>query len=145
MLARSRRLCLATHDRLCSLCQGLKCGQSSHRSANKVNILELMLLQIASCCSVLSRNTIVRNSTSVKSVWQHFQLRYSFQATYGHLVDVEASVLIPTRNPKITINIWSVLWETISSQLTITCPKQPNKDEILPVSMEHFIVLTWLD
>ena len=69
VLARSRSLCLDTDDRLCYMCQRLKCGQSSHRSANKMNILELMVVKVASCCPVLSRNTIVRNFTSVKSVW----------------------------------------------------------------------------
>jgi len=42
----------------------------------KVNFLELMLGQIANYCPIISRNTLVKNSTSIQSIWntirQHF-------------------------------------------------------------------------
>ena len=52
----------------------------------KVTMLELMLGQIANYCPVISRNTIIRNSTSVQSLWQAIRLHYGFQSTGAHFV-----------------------------------------------------------
>ena len=35
----------------------------------KVNFRELMLGQIANYCPIMSRNTMMKNSTSIQSVW----------------------------------------------------------------------------
>ena len=40
-----------------------------------------MLGQIANFRSVISRNTIAKNSTSVKSNWQAIRAHYGFQST----------------------------------------------------------------
>ena len=40
--------------------------------------------------------------------------------------NLQASALIPTRNPKICSNIWSVLWKTIFSQWTVIHPITAN-------------------
>ena len=48
-------------------------GGRAHRgldSAQELNFLELMLGQICNFCPVISRNTIIKNSTSIDSVWQ---------------------------------------------------------------------------
>ena len=47
----------------------------------KVSHLELMLGQIANYCPVISRNTIVKNSISIDSIWQAIRLHYEFQTT----------------------------------------------------------------
>lgn len=46
-----------------------------------VNILELLLGQIANYCPTISRNTIVKNSTSIDQIWQTIRLHYWFQTT----------------------------------------------------------------
>ena len=53
----------------------------------KVTFLELMLGQIANYCPVISRNTIVRNSTSIDSVWHTIRQHYVFQVTAAHFLD----------------------------------------------------------
>lgn len=50
----------------------------------KSNLLDLLLGQIANYCPLISRNTIVRNSTSIEQVWQTIRLHYGFQTTGGH-------------------------------------------------------------
>ena len=46
-----------------------------------------MLGQIANFCSVLSRNTVVKNSNSVSSIWQSIRLHYGFQSIGAHSHD----------------------------------------------------------
>ena len=53
----------------------------------KVTFLELMLGQIANYCPVISRNTIVRCSTSIDSVWHTIRQHYGFQVTGAHFLD----------------------------------------------------------
>ena len=56
-------------------------------AAQKCTHLELMLGQIANYCPVISRSTIVKNSTSIKSIWQSIRSHYGFQSTGGHFLD----------------------------------------------------------
>ena len=64
-------------------------------SAQKVSHLELMLGQIANYCPVISRNTIVRNSTSITCIWQAIRLHYGFQSTGAHFIDFNNIKLEP--------------------------------------------------
>ena len=58
---------------------------SRRRTAIQKNVhFELMLGQIANVCSVISRNTIVKISTSVNSIWQAIRAHYGFQSTGSH-------------------------------------------------------------
>ena len=50
--------------------------------------LELMLGQIANFCPVISRSSIVKNSTSISSVWQAIRAHYSFQSTGARFLDL---------------------------------------------------------
>lgn len=60
---------------------------SRKNAAQKVTLLELMLGQIVNYCPVISRNTIVKNSTSIDSIWQYIRAHYGFQSSGGHLLD----------------------------------------------------------
>lgn len=62
----------------------------------KVNILELLLGQIANYCPTISRNTIVKNSTSIDQVWQTIRLHYGFQTTGAHFIDFDCNRFDPT-------------------------------------------------
>jgi hypothetical protein len=53
----------------------------------KANYLDLMLGQIANYCPVVSRNMIVKNSTSIESIWQVIRLHFCFQTTGAHFID----------------------------------------------------------
>ena len=56
-------------------------------AAPKVTQLELMLGQIANYCPVISRNSIVKNSTSLKAaIWQTIRLHYGFQSSGSHFL-----------------------------------------------------------
>ena len=59
--------------------------EANRRTAvQKVTHLELMLGQIANYCPVISRNIIVKNSTSVNGIWQAIRAHYGFQSTGAH-------------------------------------------------------------
>ena len=58
------------------------------RTAFQKNLhLELMLGQIANFCPVISRSSIVKNSTSISSVWQAIRAHYGFQSTGARFLD----------------------------------------------------------
>ena len=52
--------------------------------------LDLMLGQVANFCPVISRNTIVKNSTSLSSSWQAIRQHYGFQSSGAHLLEFAA-------------------------------------------------------
>lgn len=54
-----------------------------------VTHLELLLGQISSICPVVLRNSIVKNSTSVKSIWQSIRQHYGFQSNGSHFLDFD--------------------------------------------------------
>ena len=68
-------------------------------AAQKVTQLELTLGQIANFCPVISRNTIVKNSTSVSCIWQSIRLHYGFQSTGAHFIDFNSIKLEPGERP----------------------------------------------
>ena len=63
-------------------------GEGQVTAATKVAHLEMMLGQIANYCPIISRNTIVKNSTSLAQVWQSIRLHYGFQSTGAHFIDM---------------------------------------------------------
>ena len=50
-------------------------------AAQRVTHLEMMLGQVANYAPIISRNTIVRNSSSINGVWQAIRQHYGFQST----------------------------------------------------------------
>ena len=66
----------------------------------KVSLLELMLGQIANYCPVISRNTIVKNSTSLSDIWQSIRLHYGFQSSGAHFLDYSDIKLEPDERPE---------------------------------------------
>ncbi len=54
---------------------------NARTAAQKATHLELMLGQKANFCSIVSRNTIVKNATSIKNMWQSIRLHYGFQSS----------------------------------------------------------------
>ena len=58
----------------------------------KVNFLELMLGQIANYCPIIARNTLVKNSTSIQSIWNTIRQHFGFQITGAHFIDFAESI-----------------------------------------------------
>ena len=109
--------------------------------------LELMLGQIANYCPVISRNTIVKNSTSINDIWQAIRLHYGFQSTGGHILDLSAIRLEADERPE---DLYQRIVAFIEDNLLqqgggITHHGQAvTDDEELSPTLENVIVVTWL-
>ena len=57
-------------------------------SAEKLEILELMLDLISDYCPIISRTIIVNQSTSLNDVWQKIREHYGFMNTGSHFLDL---------------------------------------------------------
>ncbi len=80
---------------------GSSVTESKRRTAQqKVNMLELMLGQIANYCPVISRNSIIKNSTSMESIWQSIRLHFGFQTTGAHIIDFDQIHLLSDERPE---------------------------------------------
>ena len=112
----------------------------------KAQPLELMLGQIANYCPILSRNTIVKNSNSLDSIWQAIRLHFGFQTTGSHFLDFDNIRLLPDERPEDLFQRLVSFAEDslLSSGCGITHHGEPPFDEDMTPSLENFIVLTWL-
>ena len=116
-------------------------------AAQKVAHLELMLGQIANYCPVLSRNTIVKNSTSIQSVWQAIRMHFGFQSTGAHFLDFDSIHLEADERPE-------DLFQRLTSFVEDSLLKRdegishhgdlPDVDEELSPTLENLITLIWL-
>ena len=61
--------------------------EQPHTAAQKVTQLDLLLGQIANYCPVISRSTIVKNSTSLTTIWQAIRAHFGFQCTGTRFLD----------------------------------------------------------
>ncbi|ESO98116.1 hypothetical protein LOTGIDRAFT_174331 [Lottia gigantea] len=112
-----------------------------------VTHLELMLGQIANYCPVISRNTVVKNSTSLTQIWQAIRLHYGFQLTGSHFLDFNSISLNPDERPE---DLYQRLISFIEDNLLTTAGRIshhgsfPTPDEELTPSLENMVVLIWL-
>ena len=113
----------------------------------KVTHLELMLGQIANYCPIISRNSIVRNSTSLKSIWQAIRMHFGFHSTGAHFIDFAGIKLEHGERPE---DLYQRLMAFVEDNLLksdggITHHDEtPSEDEDLSPSLENFVVLVWL-
>lgn len=113
----------------------------------KVSMLELMLGQIANYCPVISRLSIVKNSTSADQIWQTIRQHYGFQCTGAHFIDFAAIKLEPNERPE---DLYQRLMAFMEDNLLHKdcgishMGVAVTEDEELSPSLENFIVLTWL-
>ena len=116
-------------------------------AAQKVTLLELMLGQIANYCPVISRNTIVKNSTSIESIWQYIRAHYGFQSSGGHFLDFADIKLEVGERPEDLFQRLTAFVE--DSLLTPNCGISHHgeplaEEEELTPTLENMIVLMWL-
>ena len=123
-------------------------GAANRRTAaQKAATLELMLDQIANFAPVLSRRSIVSDSTSLAYVWQALRLHYGFHSTGGNFIDFVNIELKPEERPE---TLYQRLRAFIDDNLlTNECgimhhgALADEMDEVQP-SLENLIVLIWL-
>ena len=112
----------------------------------KVNFLELMLGQIANYCPIISRNTLVENSTSIQSIWNTIRQHFGFQITGAHFIDFAEIHLEPNERPEDLYQRLMAFVEDIllkANSLTHHGDLITEDEELTP-SLENFVVLTWL-
>ena len=120
---------------------------SRRTAAQKLTHLELMLGQVANYCPVIARNTIVKNSTSMRAIWQAIRAHYGFQSTGAHFLDFNNIRLEPDECPE---DLYQRLLSFIDDNLLTANGnirhhgEDVSTDEELTPSLENIIVLTWL-
>ena len=106
-----------------------------------------MLGQIASYCPVISRNSIIKKSTSLSSVWQMIRLHFGYQITGSHFLNFDTITLQSNERPEA---LYQCLLSFVEDNLLQANGSishhgaQPTSDEDLSPSLENLIVLTWL-
>ena len=113
----------------------------------KVVVLERMLGQIANYCPVISRNSIVKNSTYIDSIWQSIRLHFGLQSTGGHFLDFADIKMEPGEKPE---DLYQRLVSFVEDNfleaggnITHHGEKCTDDEELTPM-VENIIVLTWL-
>ena len=122
--------------------------QASRRTAQqKCTHLELMLGQIANYCPIISCNTIVKNSTSMSSIWQAIRLHFGFQSTGAHFLNFTNITLAPAERPE---DLYQLLMSFIEDNLLLANGnishhgEVPGADEEVSPTLKNLVVLTWL-
>ena len=112
----------------------------------KVNFLELMLGQIVNYCPVISWNTLVKNSTSIQSVWNTIRAHFGFQITGAHFLDFADLHLEADERPEdLYQRLMAFVEDTLLRANSLSHHGEAStEDEELTPTLENFIVLTWL-
>ena len=134
-----------------SPCRGLQddpksVPQASRRTAQpKYTHLELMLGQIVNYCPVISGNAIVKNSTSMSSIWKAICLHISFQSTGAHFLNFNNITLAPAERPE---DLYQCLMSFIKDNLLLANGnishhgEVPGTDEEMSPTLENLVILT---
>ena len=109
--------------------------------------LDLLLGQIANFCPVISRNSIVKHSTSLNDIWQKIRQHYGFQSTRAHFLDLASIHLQPDERPEDLFQRLMAFFEdnllTVHGGLTHH-GVQVTTDEDLSPTLENTVVVLWL-
>ena len=120
---------------------------SRRNAAQKVAHLELKLGQIANYCPIISRNVIIKQSTSVEKIWQAIRMHFGFQLTGAHFLDFDSIHLEPGERAE---DLYQRLTSFIDDNLLQRGGgishhgEMPEADEELSPSLENLVILTWL-
>ena len=121
---------------------------SRKTATEKVTQLELMLGQIANFCPIISRNTIVKQSVSLQSIWQAIRLHFGFQTCGSHLIDFADIKQDPNERPEDLFQRLTAFVDDnlLQSGSNITHHgEKPQEDEEVSPTLENLIVLIWLE
>ena len=112
----------------------------------KANFLELMLGQIANYCPIISRSTLVKNSTSLEFIWQTIRQHFGFQVTGAQFIDFSDIHLAADERPEdLYQRLMAFVEDSLlrANGLTHHGEHVPEDEELAP-TLENFVVLTWL-
>ena len=127
---------------------GVGVAADKRRSATQKNShLELMLGQIANFCPIISRNSIVKTSTSLSDIWQKIRQHFGFQSTGAHFLDLHDIKLEPDERPEDLFQRLTAFFE--DSLLYTGCGvthhgEAVTIDEDMTPTIENTIVYLWL-
>ena len=112
----------------------------------KVNFLELMLWQIANYCPIIARNRLVKNSTSIQSIWNTIRQHFGFQIIGAYFI---AFADIHLESNEIPEDLYQRLMAFVEDILLKANSLSHHgdlirEDEELSPSFENFVFLTWL-
>ena len=116
-------------------------------AAQKNAHLDLLLGQIANFCPVISRNSIVKHSTSLNDIWQKIRQHYGFQSTGAHFLDLATIHLQPDERPEDLFQRLMAFFEDnlLSVHGGLTHHGDPaTADEDLSPTLENTVVVLWL-
>ena len=116
-------------------------------AVQKVQHLELMLGQIANYAPILSRNTIIGNSTSLASVWQSIRQHFGFQKTGGHFLDLAQIRREPEERPEdLFQRITAFMDDNLlkKNEDIVHHGEKPDQNEEMSPSLENTITVIWL-
>lgn len=121
--------------------------ENGFTAAQKLQNLELMLGQIANFCPVISRRTIVNDSTSLSSVWQAIKLHFGFQTTGGNFLDFIDIKYAPPERPETLYQRMLAFVENnlLSPDMIMTHKGEEIEEyEDMTPTLENLVVLLWL-
>ena len=105
---------------------------------------ELMLGQIANFSPVISCSSIVKNSTSISSVWQAIRAHYGFQSTGARFLDFSNIKLEVDERPEDLLMSFTEDNLLVANGPVTHHGSHVTSDEELTPTLENMVVLTWL-
>ncbi len=127
---------------------GLNVTAINRKTATQKNrIVEQMLCLIATYCDVIARDFIVKQTTSVASVWQTIRTFYGFQASGAHFLDLSCIVLEPGERFE---SLYQRLYSFFSDNLLKTGGLSHDGehvvvDEEMSPTIENTVTWLWLE
>ena len=122
--------------------------QNRKTKEDKVNALNLMLGQIANHATVISRNEIVKESTSLANIWEKIRQHYGFHTTGARFLDLTTLKQNPGERPE---DFYQRLVSFIDDNLLTADSSlthhgsRATRDEEKSPSLENMTVLLWLE
>ena len=103
--------------------------------------------QIANFCPVISRNSIVKHSTSLNDIWQKIRQHYGFQSSGAHFLDLASIRLQPDERPEDLFQRLMAFFEdnllSVHGALTHHGDQVTTEEDLSP-TMENTVVFLWL-
>lgn len=113
----------------------------------KLTHLEQMLGQVANYCPVISRNALIKNSTSIKSVWNIIRTHYGFQKCGGQILNLSDITMVSDDS-------YEDLYQKLNSFIDDNLLKSDdtlkhheeniNEDEEVSPTLENLLTVLWL-
>ena len=122
-------------------------GDNRKTAQQKNATLEMMLGMIANYCPVIARNSIVKSSTSLSSIWQLIRQHYGFQSSGAHFLDLASIQLQPNERPE---DLYQRLMAFFEDNLLTTQSglrhygEAVTVDEDMTPTLENTVVCLWL-